>query len=26
MLLHELRRSKGYKNSKKKLGRWNASW
>jgi len=26
MLLHELKRSKCYKNSKKRLGRWNASW
>jgi len=26
MLLHELKRSKGYKNSKKRLGRGNASW
>ncbi len=26
MLLHELKRSKAYKNPKKRLGRWNASW
>jgi len=26
MLLHELKRSKCYKDSKKRLGRWNASW
>ena len=26
MLLHELQKSKAYKNSKKRLGRWNASW
>ncbi len=26
MLLHELQKSKVYQNSKKRLGRWNASW
>ena len=26
MLINELTRSKGYKNPKKRLGRWNASW
>jgi len=26
MLLHELKRSKGFKNPKKRLGRGNASW
>jgi len=26
MLIHELQKSKAYKNSKKRLGRWNGSW
>lgn len=26
MLLHELKKSKAYKDSKTRLGRWNASW